>query len=356
MVHIIEATATGTLSMAALLANAQASSGGRVEIIYSNRPETPIDFSNYFDARVKLTKIQMSSSKDKLRSLLSIRKALTASSPNQIFMHSSFAGFLGRIASIGILPGTSFFYIPHCISFMRQDIGTLKRIAFIAFEWVAAIKKAEYIACSDSERQRIATCIPFRKCHLVENALDFGSIPSFVKIKQASKRRVVITVGQIRPQKGPEQFSAIAQAVKAADPSINFVWVGDGDPMARQQLENAGVHVLGWLPKDEVWRHLGEAQLYLSTAKWEGMPVSVIEASSAGLPVIASNCAGNVDVVEHGKTGWLFQSTDEAVQQVLTALNNPELAVAQAKMAFDIAQQRFSVARYVKEMESLTQL
>lgn len=355
IVHIIEASATGTLSMAALLANCQAGNGHVVSVIYSQRPETPVDFITHFDRRINLINIQMSSALERLTCLPKIRSTLKSLSPDCVFMHSSFAGFLGRLSTLGALAHTKFFYLPHCISFMRNDIGSLKKVLFVFFEWVASIKNADYVACSESERTAIARSIPFRKCHLVENALDFKAIPSMNQQDLSHRKKTVITVGQIRPQKGPDFFSSIAQAVKAEAPQIEFVWVGDGDANARQQLEDSGVHVIGWVPKSQVWQYLGDARLYLSTAQWEGMPVSVIEASFAGLPVVASSCAGNVDVVAHGETGWLFKTPAEATESILSSLENPESSQSIAKAAFDIARQRFSVERYYQEMEFLIQ-
>jgi glycosyltransferase involved in cell wall biosynthesis len=353
--HIIEATATGTLSMASLLANRQAKNGHTVSVIYSQRLETPADFAKHFDKRIDLINIQMSSFFERLTCFSKIRNILKSSSPDFVFMHSSFAGFFGRLSSLGAVPNTKFFYLPHCISFMRKDIGYLKTVLFICFEWIASLKNADYVACSESERKVIAKNIPFRKCHLVENAIDFAAIPQTSQQDLSQRTQTVITVGQIRPQKGPEFFSTIALAVKSKCPHIEFIWVGDGDAYSRQQLEHSEVRVTGWVPKDEVWEYLGDSCLYLSTALWEGMPVSLIEASFAGLPVVASSCAGNVDVVAHGKTGWLFHTPAEATEYILSSFEDPDSSQSIAKMAFDIARQRFSVERYFQEMESLTQ-
>lgn len=355
VVHIVEASATGTLSMASLLVRAQINNGHDVFVIFSRRSETPSDLSGYFDSSVNLLQIQMSSSLEKLNSLLQIRTALKKINPDIVYLHSSFAGFLGRLSSLFSLYGTRFFYIPHCISFMRKDIGYLKRFMFILFEWVAALKQADYVACSKSEQDAIKASIPFRKCHLVENALEFSSIPFLVNLPLAERKKTVITVGQIRTQKGPSIFAEIAQSVKRADPTVEFVWVGDGDSQVRRALEDSGVRVIGWVPRCEVWKYLGDARLYLSTSHWEGMPVSVIEASFAGIPVLVSACAGNVDVVEHEKTGWLYQTPAEAAVNILSALSAPDISQAIAKAAFDLAQQRFSVQRYFFEMEVLAQ-
>jgi len=356
IIHIIEASATGTLSMASLLANAQVKAGHSVGVIFSRRPETPEDFASHFDSSVQLHHIQMHNMQEKLKSIPQLRILLKKAVPDVVFLHSSFSGFLGRLAALCILPKTRFFYLPHCISFMRQDVGRLKKLIFIAFEWVAAIKTADYVACSESEQKTIRAAIPFRPCHLVENALDFNSIPAPNNLALGERSKMVITVGQIRPQKGPDIFARIAREVKNADPAINFLWVGDGDPVQRAKLEAADIHVTGWVSKSQVWEYLGNARLYLSTALWEGMPVSLIEAGCVGLPVVASSCPGNIDVVVHERTGWLYQSSAEASKYVLTALNDLGLSQSIAQSAFEIAKKRFKVERYIREMEELIQL
>ncbi|MNV91992.1 Glycosyl transferases group 1 [compost metagenome] len=79
----------------------------------------------------------------------------------------------------------------------------------------------------------------------------------------------------------------------------------------------------------------------------------MIEASFAGLPVIASNCSGNIDVVQHDKTGWLFESTEQAIHYIVLALNDSDLSATQSTAAQRIAQERFSVERYISEMNQL---
>lgn len=352
IVHVIEASATGTLAMASLLVNSQIRAGHSVEVVFSRRPETPQDFASHFDSRCRISKIQMYSYTDKVKSLFALRSHLGEVSPDVVFLHSSFSGFLGRLAVLFALRTSKIFYIPHCISFMRRDVGAFKRSIFVLFEWIAAVKRADYVACSRSEYDAIRSAIPFRKCHLVENAVDFSNIPLDV-LSTSKESRTVVTVGQIRTQKGPSRFAEIARQVKLKDPDIEFLWIGDGDPGLRAELQAAGVKVVGWVPKARVWDYLGIARIYLSTALWEGMPVSLIEASCAGLPIVASKCAGNVDVVEHGKTGWLYENSNEASVLILNALEDNNMSRDMARLALEIAKKRFSTERYLVEMEQL---
>ena len=60
IIHIIESTATGTLSAMRGLANSQSNEGNHVTIIYSKRSDTPKELSNLFNPSIDLINIQMS--------------------------------------------------------------------------------------------------------------------------------------------------------------------------------------------------------------------------------------------------------------------------------------------------------
>ena len=348
VVHIVEATATGTLSMVVLMANAQAEQGWSVTVVYSRRDETPDNLSSLFADAVLLVNVQMVSLKEKLVSLYLIRQTLKSLRVDAVFCHSSFGGFLGRIAALGLGGATRYFYLPHCISFMRQDIGRLKRAVFVAFESIAALKRADYVACSASEHGIIRRYLPFRNCHLVENAMSIGNISDARLGFDGFK---VTTVGQIRHQKDPETFAAICRETQRQRPNVEFVWVGDGD--SKQLLVDAGVTVTGWKTKDEVMNILSGSSVYLSTALWEGLPVSVIEAMLVGIPVVASSCCGNVDVVSNDKTGWLFDDKQVAVERLVSLVDDPETGQQVAAEAKNLAISRYSPERYIAEMNRL---
>lgn len=346
--HIIEATATGTLSMCELLANSQSESGHTVEVIYSLRKESPSSINSFFSTRVTTTNLQMLSLMEKFAAMIRLRNHLQRNRPNIIFLHSSFAGFLGRVSTLLFPSKIRVFYLPHCISYMRRDIGAFRRAAFISFEWLGAINPATYVACSESERSAIRSAVPFRSCVLVENAVRPPKLSTATRFP-----RRIITVGQIRPQKNPAQFRDIAIAVKRQFPDAEFIWIGDGDLAMREQLESADVFVTGWLPKDAVLEALASSGIYLSTSQWEGMPVALIEAMYSKVPVVASKCAGNVDVVSHTNTGLLFTSTTEATTLIGRILRGEIDASSMSERALCVAKQRFSIERYLEQMNTL---
>ncbi len=349
IIHIVESTATGTLTMVRLGANSQAKAGGAVTIIYNAREETPSDLHSLFHPSVKLINIQMMSLKEKFLSLLKIRKLVSVIAPDAIFMHSSFGGFLGRLSLLG--KKNACFYVPHCISFMRNDISRTKKTLFVLLEWLGALKSATYIACSNSEGSAIKKYIPFRPCVVIENAVDIENWN--YQSDWFSRKKQVITVGQIRLQKDPMRFARIAKKILSQRSDFEFCWVGDGDEEDKQALIDAGVKVLGWKTPEEVKLLLRSSRYYLSTALWEGMPVSPIEAMLSGCAAVLSNCSGNVDIISSGKTGYVFESEKKAINQLISLFDDEVLASAIAESGRVHCAKQYAVGRYVQEMNSL---
>lgn len=350
--HVIEASATGTLSMANMLVRSQIDSGSEVHVVYSPRPETPDNIHDFFGLGVVVHELDMSSPKGLLVAFFKLRFLVKKLSPNVVVLHSSFAGFVGRLSSLFLGRKIRYFYIPHCISFMRKDINRIKKTAFIFFEWLASIKRCVYLACSESEQKVIRRYVPFRDCLLVENAVKMPDICR----QNDSTKKVVITVGGVRPQKGPLEYAELARLSFSRIPKIEFLWIGDGDTELKKALIDAGVTVTGWLERDEVFSLLSSASVYVSTSHWEGMPVSVIEAMYSRLPIIASRCAGNIDVIKHNNNGWLFDSPSEACDQLERVLESADISSQFSLHAYKDACSRFSPERYFKSMNSIMSL
>jgi glycosyltransferase involved in cell wall biosynthesis len=68
---------------------------------------------------------------------------------------------------------------------------------------------------------------------------------------------------------------------------VRVRWIGDGDAALKRALADGGVEVTGWLPRSEAVRLLGESTVYVHTARWDGAPMTMIEAHALGLPQVA---------------------------------------------------------------------
>lgn len=332
--------------MVRLIANGLAEAGQSVHVVYSRRAETPANLEELFDERVKLHHVQMSGSKPWL-AVLRLRAVLKAIEPNVVHLHSSYAGFLGRVGSFLAFRGVRFLYSPHCISFMRRDISRLKRWVFIALEKFGALKSCVYLVCSESERIAVQKSLG-KPTVLLENAVSDRNVPAAYTGAELRNYTSVVCVGGIRRQKNPTLFAQIAMRMNTAQ--FRFTWIGDGDESDKALLHDAGVSVTGWLSTDQTMRMVSEADVYLSTSAWEGMPVSVIEAMLLGKPPVVSRCAGNVDAVHHMRTGFVYESVDEAVDWVARLASSSTLSSVIGMRAREEALDRFGIDRFFRQL------
>ena len=290
-------------------------------IIYSgNRKEIdPKRMHEEFSKGVSLLAIDMIrnfSPLQDLKSVVKLTQELRRLNPDVIHLHSSKAGFLGRIACFLLFKKKKIFYTPHAYAFLRTDISKLTR----NFYWIIEklfpyFFKGETIACGDSEYEIAQT---IGKSHLVRNGINIEE----VKTHFSENKNEVITIGivaRIAPIKNPKLFNQIA--IKY--PHFNFVWIGGGELMS--ELTATNIRITGWLlDRNEVLKELNNIDVYLQTSLWEGLPIAVLEAMAMQKPILATNIIGNKDIVVPNETGFLFDNIHE-LSAYLEILKNEEI-------------------------------
>ncbi|MCC3768841.1 glycosyltransferase [Streptomyces sp. UNOC14_S4] len=207
-------------------------------------------------------------------------------SPQWVHAHSSLAGVYTRLA--WNIPARAIVYTPHCYAFERLDISPCVRLACLLAEGVLARRTGTVAACGPREAELAARLNRAQRVVHVPNVAPSavsgaeGAVAGWSGAP-AGGRPVAVAVGRVCRQKDPVFFARAAACVPGA---LTWVWVGDGGP-ARGVLQDAGVTVTGWLPRSEVLSLLRSADVYVHTAAWEGVPLSLLEAAAAGLPVAA---------------------------------------------------------------------
>ena len=140
--------------------------------------------------------------------------------------------------------------------------------------------------------------------------------------------RLAVSVARLDRQKNPLGLIDAFAAALGADPNWHLLLAGDGslrsEAEARAKALPAGarIHFLGVRPDIEAL--LPACDLFALASEWEGMPISIIEAMAAGLPVAATTAGGVPELVEHEVTGLLVPPGD-----------TPALADALARLARD---------------------
>lgn len=119
------------------------------------------------------------------------------------------------------------------------------------------------------------------------------------------KKIDIISICRFVEQKNIVEIIKIAKFMK----DLRFLIIGDG-PLFSEILHLKKLYRLDnvILPgsKDEIFNYLSDSKIFLSTSIYEGLPISILEAMSVGLPIVASKVEGNIDTIIHGKNGYLY--------------------------------------------------
>jgi glycosyltransferase involved in cell wall biosynthesis len=134
------------------------------------------------------------------------------------------------------------------------------------------------------------------------------------KVKDTKKIRV-LWLARVTGVKNPKRAVEIATLM----PKIDFYLAGGGDLIEKIKNEApSNLKVLGWQDAKSI---LPIADIFLSTSENEGMPIALIEAQLAGIPVVATNVGSVSEVVVNNKTGFVCSKSNEELIKAISKLS-----------------------------------
>jgi glycosyltransferase involved in cell wall biosynthesis len=247
-----------------------------------------------------------------------------------IHLHSSKAGFLGRLAC-ALLRIRPVIYTPHCASFIRTDIGPVKQGLFRFLERLGGWLGGTVVGCGKSEAELYAAL--GKPARYVSNGVAITA-PA-----KAADPRLVSFTGLAAPQKDPAFFNRVA----AGAPDRAFCWIGDGP--RRDELSAGNITVTGWVDRAEVDDWLARTLVFFSTAAWEGLPFGVLEAMNASSALLLRDVPGNRDLVRPGENGYLFRSEAEAAALLTRLFADIDATREMGRKSRALVEAEYSVAR-----------
>lgn len=273
-----------------------------------------------------------------------LRRELADFAPEVVHTHASKAGALGRVALSGkafertarvhsfhghVLEG----YFPPVVS--ARLVATERRLATHTDRLVAV----SHATADDLVRLGVAG---EEKLVVIQPGIELGPLLALSRETRSSAAQalrslmearaedfVVGVVGRLAEVKQPLRALEVFGLLATRYPRLQLVFVGDGE--LRGPLERAlralppesarRAHLLG--AREDMPVVLGALDALLSTSRSEGMPVALIEAGAAGLPVVARAVGGVPELVAHERTGLLGTSDEELAFALAKLLDDP---------------------------------
>ena len=244
-----------------------------------------------------------------------------------VHTHTAKPGVMGRIAAR--LRG-----VPVVVNTVHgfdasPDHPLHRRALFMGLEWLAArFSDLElYQSSADLSRARRLRMVDPPKAIVIGNGTDLRRFDPSTRNGRAREIRrdlgipetavVVGTIGRIVAEKGYREFFAAARAVRARNPEVRFLVVGDHDPakadsIRSAELDEASIDVTftGW--RDDMPDLLAMMDVFVLASWREGVPRSAIEAAAMGKPLVLSDIPGCRQVAREGKDAVFVPARDAA--------------------------------------------
>jgi glycogen(starch) synthase len=167
--------------------------------------------------------------------------------------------------------------------------------------------------------------IPAEKISVVYNAIDANDSILGRPAERPLRKKIVLFLGRITLQKGPDYFLEAASRVLEKEPDVIFVMAGNGDMMHRAIERAADLNIghkvlfAGFLRGPEVDRMYNMADVYVMPSVSEPFGITPLEAMSHGVPVIMSKQSGVSEVIKHALKVD-FWDVDKLADRIISVL------------------------------------
>lgn len=292
-----------------------------------------------------------------LKYVYNIRKIIKSEKPDIIYLHSTFAGLIGRMANIGLK--SKVVYNPHGWSF-KMNVSKKKIFIYKLVEKVLSYFTDKFILISKSEYQEAKKIgISVNKLELVYNGIDVENLSASINNEEIlpKDKYIIGMVGRITEQKNPIFFVDFAKKILKKYPETRFVIVGDGE--LRQQVEAKIAQygmldnflITGWVSDPEKYiKQFDQAVLF---SKWEGFGLAVAEYMLYQKNILITGIDGMVDLIEDNHSGFIIKDLDDAVKKSHILREDSVLSNKLSINAYKKVINTFNVKDKTSEIEQL---
>ncbi len=227
----------------------------------------------------------------------------------------------------------------------------LDRLVLRWFDHIICVSRPLY----EQMRRRL----PFNRVTFLPNAVSTPPADGLAPRARSTTRKTILFVGRLSHEKGVDiLLRAFAHSLAGRD-DTRLLILGDGpDRGENEQLaRDLGIadrmEFLGF--QRDVPAFYRCADLFVLPSRSEGVPLSLLEAMAAGLPLVATRVGGVPDVILDGISGCLVPPEDPRAlgAALVNTLDNPEAAAAMAESAREVVATHYRAEPWARNIEKI---
>lgn len=315
------------------------------ERVKNNFPQVKVIILSSLQRSIKPTK--------DLQAIYQLRRIVKEENPDIVHLHSSKAGVIGRLACKGL--GCKVVFTVHGWSF-TDGIPSKKKIIYKFIERRMEPLTDKFICVSKYDykigiRDKVLKN-PEKAC-VIYNGIDYQSDNK--KKNQFSYPIKYIMTARFSKQK--DQASLIKAFKLVQNNNCKLIFVGEGPTMneskelvRKYNLENS-VKFVGF--QKNVNAYLNDSDVFVLSTHYEGLPISIIEALSHGMPVIATNVGGNSELVNNKKNGFLVNNINELKDAIDYFAKSPSMISKMGEHSLELYKSKFMLDSFLKNTQKI---
>ncbi|MFY7652485.1 MAG: glycosyltransferase family 4 protein [Chitinophagaceae bacterium] len=291
------------------------------------------------------------------RAVFAVQNKITELSPNLVIAHSSKAGLLSRLACFHVRVPNLF--TVHGWSFEKGTPFIQRFFGKLSEKWL--VKYSDWYHCVSQQTADYGfkhLQLPPQKVLIAPNLHSMAAIT----LMPPKRHNKVIMVAEMRKQKN---HLLVIDAWKLLVEKKSFVpellFIGDGKE--RKQIEKAiekkgltnYITIIG--ETNQVSAYYQNCDVVVLVSRYEGLPLTLIEALQHGKPVVASKVGGNETIVKDGKNGFLLSENNATslANYIEELYQNPQLMAAMGEEGLAHYKNYFAREQLAEQMLQIIQ-
>lgn len=287
-----------------------------------------------------------------IKAIFEMRELIKRINPDILHLNSSKAGIIGRVACKSIKhQKAKVVFTVHGWAFTDGVPSKFKKSLFRSAEkivsgladlFICVSKYDQYIGKRDKVlNNKTNSVVIYNGSQNPNSDLINYTVHNPLKL---------VMVARFSPQKNQK---LLIEALKKINPnSYQLTFVGDGETLidckrlVEQLSLSNSINFVGF--KKDVGPYLVNNDVYILTTHYEGLPISIIEAMSYGLPILASDVGGNSELVTNNVNGYLVNNVNELVNSILRLISNPDRVKDMGKKSRVMFQKKFTLNKSIE--------
>lgn len=200
-----------------------------------------------------------------------------------------------------------------------------------------------------------------KKLRFITNGVDLDRVDETINTiekQKYSEKIQIVNIGRLNKQKHQVQLIRVF-ATLPEEFELIIIGAGENEEQLRNQARDLKVEkriiFTGLIPREEVYNYLVNADLFINTALWEGMPIAVLEAMSCSLPVVLSDIPPHKEIENYSKDNLVCKSDEEYKNKILEIAKEKNKLIKLGQINRKIVEDHYSLKNMHKRYDEIYQ-